>query len=283
MPNYIIRRKASPRKKRNYLRRRRRKKHTTAERARANSRKINELIGSREKKFFISSNLPEVGTDTIDFYRFAQYAAPFGITSGHECWDITPTPGQGVGSSLRSGDSIDMVSAQLRFCVRLKTERIPGGANHYIPAYPVRYKIYIIQSMLDNTTVNHVKDHFLDENPFTNVEDYNSLRDTTHFRDFRVLALVKGKLGGAQAGTDMSTNNDAHHDWQTGMKNQHAVNLNFKNRKSKVNFTPNTQTPQSAQIFVYCVADGLSLENAEQTYDTHLWIQHHAKIYFHDS
>lgn len=112
--------------------------------------------------------------------------------SGAVILSIHPTISQGISEDQRKGDTYKVCSMLLQAQIRC-TSNISD----------INYKIYIVRKPTQALVATHAGDlaNLLEPNPFTGVQDFNSLRNYEQFRDFRVMKVITGKIRGAEGTT----------------------------------------------------------------------------------
>lgn len=100
--------------------------------------------------------------------------------AGYRVFDITPKPSSGTGPDERVGDTIRLKSMLFRFqCEQQKAL----SAAQYIKIYIAR----VIRSPLDPNSIGTMT-RFLLPDLMSGCTDYNSVRNPSFYRNFRVLA-----------------------------------------------------------------------------------------------
>lgn len=154
--------------------------------------------------------------------------------SGVNCQFIIPTISQGLTVNDRIGDCIKMVS----FCLQIEViTQTPTIYND------IHYKFYLVQQMRNPIfTTTTLIDQFLLPNIFTSVVDYNSDRNYEHFKDYKILGYINGRMD--------SSKNDA--GGQSIPRRQHKIA-----RKTNVimRYSKGTTTMIEGPIALIAVAD----------------------------
>ncbi len=151
--------------------------------------------------------------------------------SGAVILSIHPTVSQGISEDQRKGDTYKVCSMLFQCQVRCTSNL--GDIN---------YKIYICRKPTQVLTPTHAGDlaNLFENNPFTGVVDFNSLRNYEQYKDFRVMKVITAKIRGGES----DTNN-------VNVK-QHVIPLkcNFHTRYDK-----GTNNIEHNEIFAVFVAD----------------------------
>lgn len=139
----------------------------------------------KKLKKFNKEHKPEIkyiSTQVSTVTTLAQFNV---AATGAQIIDISPLVVAGVNDDDRIGDSISLQTMQVR--VNLNN----AGANTLTEMY---YRFYIVSQPINPSTAGNARDQFLEANPFSAVIDYNSVRNTNHLKDFKVLKSFSGKF-----------------------------------------------------------------------------------------
>lgn len=152
-------------------------------------------------KQIINSEKQNAETQITTEYDLAQFNGV--STPGYRLIDCMPTISQGVGEDNRKGDSIKVCS----WVLQMQTYN-----NSELSLTDYDYKFLVIQQPLNPTgaTITTV-DQFLETNSFSLVRDYYSNRNYQHYKDFRVLGMIKGRLKAQDTATTSNSSSSNQH------------------------------------------------------------------------
>jgi hypothetical protein len=111
--------------------------------------------------------------------------------SGAVILSIHPTVSQGITEDQRKGDTYKICSMLFQAQVRCTSNLAD-----------INYKIYICRKPTQVFSTSADLANLLEPNPFTGVQDFNSLRNYEQYRDFRVMKIITGKIRGAESDTN---------------------------------------------------------------------------------
>lgn len=138
-------------------------------------RRLNYKVAGETKYFDITpkpelatvAQLVDDGTGPIDLGWYMQ--------------DVTPRPSQGTGDHDRIGNQIKLKSFQLRFQAEQQKQLTSA----------MRLKAYLVRVMgspLDIGNPIPAMARFLEANPMSTFTDYHSIRNTSFYKEFKVIA-----------------------------------------------------------------------------------------------
>lgn len=134
-------------------------------------------------KSMINSEKQNVESSNTTEYDLAQYNGV--STSGYRTLDIMPTISQGLGEDNRKGDSVKVCSWVLKIQAYTNGGDTVNGVN---------YTFYVLRQPTNPVANSLVENTFLEANPFSGVIDAYSNRDYQHFKDYKVMGVIKGKF-----------------------------------------------------------------------------------------
>lgn len=161
-----------------------------------------------------------------------------GNASGHQIFDITPTPVVGTSSTTRNGDSIKVVSAYHKMVFYQQANNV--NTTRYIVEY------FLVKGKANASPSGLISDLFRPNRMLQNgaitgtVYDYNSDRVQEGFKNYVLIKRKRFTLGA---------------DNYSGLTNtkEVAIKLQFKNYH--IRFQQGTNTPDCGQILCVVRAD----------------------------
>lgn len=99
--------------------------------------------------------------------------------SGALCVNVSPTPGQGVVLSARTGLSIKVVSCCIDMYFNQSANAVNGGK--------IKWFLFIRKDNGVDTTPAVAQTQLMEVNPFSNVVDYHSSRDAEYFTSYQII------------------------------------------------------------------------------------------------
>lgn len=135
---------------------------------------LKSVINSEKLRYTIASS----ATSPIGVGQIAANAP------GYYVADITPALTQGDGYNNRTGSSVKLHSANLRFLFTQQASTLS----------PLKFKIQIYKVVGNtNTTLGAVSEIF-SANPFTGMIDYNSTRNPDYFKDYKLVKTAYASI-----------------------------------------------------------------------------------------
>lgn len=216
----------------------------------ANRQKLYKEITAIKKMI----NAEKQNADTTDTATY-NLAEKNGANSGLQAFDITPTISQGSSEDQRKGDSLKIVA----YCLQIEV-----STNSFNTLQDTRYKFYLVRQPRNPTTGASIYNDFLEPNVFSGVIDYNSNRDYGHFKDYIVMAEIKGVL-------KQNTNDSANQI----RRNNHKV---ARKCSYHVRYQKGTTTIDENPITLIAVAD-----SGDRATSNYIKFQYALKVYYYDN
>lgn len=143
--------------------------------------------------------------------------------------DITPIIPQGVADGQRNGDSVKLVSMQIKGIIQQQSAT----------ALPVRLRAYVVS--IRGTPETPAINNFLVQNPVTLCTDWNSVRNKDRFKNYEVIQTKVFRIS-----------NDAYSGQGNTFKD-FRIGLKFNNKH--LNYLSGSNTISNGQLILYIVAD----------------------------
>lgn len=144
--------------------------------------------------------------------------------------DITPTPSNGTGVNQRVGEEIHLTGAQLRLQFKHQAST----------AVPIRFKVYIVKTIGAPMATSAFSSQFLLQDLLSGATDYNSRRNPSYMRNFKVVCTRKVYMPGDNYGG------------QNTFVADRAINLKLNHN---VEISNGTTIVTGGQLFALIVAD----------------------------
>lgn len=204
---------------------------------------IKKMVNAEKK------NADFVSTTTITLGQFNNPGV-----SGRQVIDITPIIPQGLTEDDRSGDSLKVCS----WCYTLQVSAVTGMLQD------VNYKFYILRQPVNPSSLADVSTQFLEPNTFSSVVDYNSNRNYQHYKDYRIMGVIQGKIKPKDdlASTSVNVNN----------------HVCARKQEFHLRYVKGTTTLLQNPIVVVAVAS-----DGDRNTPNHCTFQHAMKVYFYDN
>jgi len=153
------------------------------------------------------------------------------VNTNNAYWqqDITPIIPQGVSDGQRNGDSVKLVSLQIKGQFIQQSSAV----------LPVKVRVYIVQ--VNGTPEGVDIGNFLVQNPITGCYDWNSIRNKDRFKNYTVLMTKSFRIASDQ------------YSGQGGTFKDFRIGLKFPNRH--LNYLSATNVISNGQILMYMVTD----------------------------
>jgi len=178
-----------------------------------------------------------------------------GATTGFNSFALMPTIAQGVGEDQRKGDSIKVCS----WCLKIQAFNYgPDTVND------VNYKFYVVTQPVNPVGAATAGFQFLEANPFSGVIDSNSNRNYQHYKDFRVLGVISGKL---KAMDDPSST--------SARTNNHTL---ARKQEFHIRYQKGTTTIMNNDIYLIAVASDGDIATANRC-----GFMYSFKVYYYDN
>uniref|UniRef100_UPI00404951B2 hypothetical protein n=1 Tax=Flavobacterium sp. TaxID=239 RepID=UPI00404951B2 len=166
-----------------------------------------------------------------------------------------PIIAQGSSEDQRNGDSLKICS----LCFQCEV-----FTNSFNTIQDTRYKIYLIRQPTNPVSGSNVANQFLEPNPFSGVNDYNSNRDYEHFKDYIVIGMIRGVL-------KQNTNDSANQI----RKNQHKL---ARKLQYHVRYEKGTTIILNNTLYIVAVAD-----SGDTATNNYIRMQYSTKVYYYDN
>lgn len=203
-------------------------------------------------KKVINAEKKNADTTSTTIFNFAQNN---GASSGQYVNSVMPIIAQGSSEDQRNGDSLKICA--ICFQVEVFT-------NSFNTLQDTRYKFYLVRQPVNPVGGTAVATYFLEPNPFSGVNDYNSNRNYEHFKDYIVIGEIKGVL-------KQNTNDSLNQIRKNNHKIAKKVDYHVRYEKGTTNILNNI-------LYVIAVAD--SGDTATSNY---IRFQYSTKVYYYDN
>ncbi len=216
----------------------------------ANRQKLYKEITAIKK--MINAEKKNADTTSTSITNFAQNN---GAGSGQAVFSVMPIIAQGSSEDQRNGDSLKICS----LCFQCEV-----FTNSFNTIQDTRYKIYLIRQPTNPVSGSNVANQFLEPNPFSGVNDYNSNRDYEHFKDYIVIGMIRGVL-------KQNTNDSANQI----RKNQHKL---ARKLQYHVRYEKGTTIILNNTLYIVAVAD-----SGDTATNNYIRMQYSTKVYYYDN
>lgn len=206
-------------------------------------------------KKMINAEKQNAETRVTTEFDLAQFNATSG---GWRAIDILPTISQGFGEDNRKGDSLKIASWVLQLQVY---------NNGALSLTDYEYKFLVVTQPTNPvglTGAGNIVSNMFEPNSFSGIQDYYSNRNYQHYKDFKILGIVKGKL----RAQDNSTSNSS-----TSKQHTLARKADFHIRYDK-----GTNTPLNNPITLIALCD-----DGDRNTTNKMFFKYSMKVFYYDN